>query len=458
MRVPSLLAVVLVLGACGASTGAPDASPGDAGATPIEGTDAGMTDGGEDGGAEVPDAGVEFDGGLSCPAWVGDVQRGTAADDELLGLLALPDGLVAVGYEGGVYGVDSIDPSGNSRAVVLRFDLAGHLLWERSLDSPGTDVAEAVAVEPDGSLLVAGRTTGALGPGPNAGQFDAFLARFGPAGEQGPVLQFGDEGPQHPRRVALDGLGGAWMAGYDDIYIPSNFVERWENPWVAHLGLGATPTVTEWNFARTNIADRVNALVATAEGGAVMGGVVQGGPSGGPFLVRLEADGGVRWRTRLSTSGFDSVQGLAAGPDGGLHVAVGFTAGPGTQATLVELNAEGTEVAWKASVPSPLTFPLDVATGPGVVWMSGEMVRGPDGGAGVLPDGGQELQVDAFVARFDLADQRLGRLVVLGGPKDDAASAVAVDRCGRAFVAGFTSGPTAGPHLGNRDGFLSLVR
>lgn len=459
---PLLLLVVVLCGACGAPAGLPDGGggppdasagdggPGDAGAAapdagpPDAGPDAG-TDGGLDGGGALPG----LDGGPGCPAWAGDLQRGTPDDDELLALLALPDGLVAVGYEGGLIGVTSVDPGGDARAVVLRFDLAGHLLWERRLDSPGTDVAEAVALEPDGSLLVAGRTTGALGLGINAGQFDTFLARFGPGGEPGPVVQFGDEGPQHPRRLALDGQGGAWLAGYDDIFIPSNFVERWENPWVARLALGPAPALADWSFARTTIGDRVDALLATPGGGAVLGGVVEGGVNGGPFLTRLEADGGVRWRTRLSTSGFDSVQALAAGPDGGLLVAVAITGGDGTRATLVALDAEASAIAWQAAAP-PITFPRDLSTGPGVAWVAGEVARSLDGGA--------ELQLDGLVARFDLAGQRLAGTLVLGAGGADSAAAVAVDRCGRAFVAGFTSGPTAGPHLGHRDGFLALVR
>jgi hypothetical protein len=66
-------------------------------------------------------------------------------------------------------------------ALVVKFDLAGNVTWERRIDADGLESSRGVSVLTDGGVVVAGRTSGSL-HAPNAGSFDTFLRRYSPSG------------------------------------------------------------------------------------------------------------------------------------------------------------------------------------------------------------------------------------------------------------------------------------
>lgn len=68
------------------------------------------------------------------------------------------------GYAGGTPGQGTVDPGGNSRAVVRVLSPRGELLWDSGgrFDTPGSEDAGALALTHDGTVLVAGRTTGVI--------------------------------------------------------------------------------------------------------------------------------------------------------------------------------------------------------------------------------------------------------------------------------------------------------
>src|SRR5580692_1889095 len=70
----------------------------------------------------------------------------------------------------------------------------------------------------------AGGTSGAFPTFVNQGQFDLFLARLDPGGQVTSLLQAGNERPQHPVRLGLAPGGAVLVAGWDDTYIPTNYV------------------------------------------------------------------------------------------------------------------------------------------------------------------------------------------------------------------------------------------
>ncbi len=100
---------------------------------------------------------------------VDHVQYGAATDDRSYGIAARPGGgVVVIGALGGDAFVDA-------------FDAGGGLDWSYTLATAAEELGQAVAVDPDGSVVAFGSTTGDLGT-PNVGFFDAFLVRLDPAG------------------------------------------------------------------------------------------------------------------------------------------------------------------------------------------------------------------------------------------------------------------------------------
>lgn len=108
--------------------------------------------------------------------------------------------------------VAKLDPTGSA------------LLWLTYLGGSGTDDLASLALGPDGSLYVSGRTTstdlpvttGAAQP-TLAGGVDAFVARLAPDGAALTYLTYlGGTGSDHPNALAVDASGHAYVAGTTD--------------------------------------------------------------------------------------------------------------------------------------------------------------------------------------------------------------------------------------------------
>src|SRR4029077_20687227 len=93
--------------------------------TGAEGERGTAVDGGDGGGGVAggrPDGGAGAGGALCAIPWTHDIQAGTAADDQLLGMTLDGDGnVIAVGFERGIVGVTNIEPDGDARAVVVKY-------------------------------------------------------------------------------------------------------------------------------------------------------------------------------------------------------------------------------------------------------------------------------------------------------------------------------------------------
>lgn len=186
-----------------------------------------------------------------CIDFVAPQRAGSIGDDEVLDVAAVDaDRYVIVGYERGTLGVADW-PVGDSVAFVEVRRHDGQLEWRQVLDSAGTDIADAVAVESDGTIVVAGRTSGSLPGGVPRGGMDGFLAVYDPQGLRLGLVQFGDERPQHPKAIAIlpDQIA---VVGYDDAHIVDRAVQDWENATVTRFAKpspGALAWVSHWRSA-----------------------------------------------------------------------------------------------------------------------------------------------------------------------------------------------------------------
>ena len=67
--------------------------------------------------------------------------------------------------------------AGDADAWLVRYDSAGHQTWIRQFGTFVGDAAFACASDGSGGVYLSGATEGSLG-GPNAGSYDAWLARY----------------------------------------------------------------------------------------------------------------------------------------------------------------------------------------------------------------------------------------------------------------------------------------
>ena len=466
-RLGMLGALGLVSGCAVADLPPLDARDGDGGDLPH---DVDGVDGGDDG-----NDGNDGDGGHTPPTWSCEpaapfaLQWGNARDEEASALLFANDRLWVGGHEEGGRAKDPL-PDGDSRGFVLAL---GSLPEAEAVVSGGgttggagpigqvsrmvVDVAGAGDAiegfaERDGALFVVGRTRGAFPGQTNEGHFDGFLGRL-EGGALRDVVQFGDRAPQHPRQVVP--LGNDWLVGgYDDIDVDGNYVRKWYDPMRAVVSGGLDEV--EYLPTATVVDDMGGPVLAMPDGSGYFFGTWSDlPPLRGAFVTRYDRDGGIVWQRAISTMGFANVAALrwhgdelvvagttyevlAEGAAGGQDVYVArLDPATGVVTDLVQLGSVGDD------------WVMDMVVDGDKVHVLGETT-------GSFEPGGQNRGAyDLFVVTVEEGAET--RRWGVGTAEDERPMALAVDPCGRLFVAGHTTGGLAGVHRGGRDAFVLEV-
>lgn len=349
------------------------------------------------------------------------------------------------GWAEGEVGRERLDPSGNSRAVVRQLDTDGRVLWDSGagFDSPGTDVAEALALGADGRLHVAGRTTGSLDGHANAGQFDVFIAWADPARPLAAWqrLQTGTERPEHPRRLWVAANGDLHLAGWDDVFVPTNYVAAWQDPIALRFSRQGDVFVQAWRYqGGSEVPDVVDGLAVDAAGHSYLGGSVQSGAQRGMFLRKLDASGRALWTARYTSGAADQITAAVPMPDGTLLLA-GTINGSfrgntpfGEQDVFVARVAadDGRVLAsWQyGSVASEWLTDMKVDA-QGRILLLGETL------GSMVPGQANVGAADLFMLQLD-TEGRVRALTQWGTASDDMARRLAADSCGRVVATGAT--------------------
>ncbi|MFN3302704.1 MAG: hypothetical protein ACK44A_03190 [Roseateles sp.] len=353
------------------------------------------------------------------------------------------------GYDRGALPANDLGPAGNARGVIRALSPLGEPLFDSDaqLDSPGADAVEALSLSEAGLIFAAGRTSGAFAGQTHRGQFDTFIAR-GDASQPAAawrVGQFGDERPQHPRRIATAGTADVYVAGFNADWVPTNYVAEWADAsagrfTVNSAGSGA-PVAPAWEHRSLSEAQDFGLALVLHQDHVFIGGTVTGGTQRGAFVRKLALSGAPVWTARYTSFGGDSVAALQRLADGTLLIAgsVGgsFRGGvhrgqqdvyiarinPADGAVLAsaQFGTEGTEWLTDAKVDAQ-----------GNIFLFGET----DGGfvAGQAPAG----NADFFLLKVRM-DGTLLKSWQWGTADDEHAKAAALDSCGRAVAVGATA-------------------
>jgi hypothetical protein len=253
-------------------------------------------------------------------------QLGTSAGD--VARAVTPDGaggVFVIGYSGGSLGGTS---AGSDDAWLARYDGAGNQQWIRQLGTSGLEVARAAAPDGSGGVYLGGSTTGSLG-GPSAGDWDGWLARYDSAGTQIWIRQVGTSVAENANAAAPDGSGGVYLSGYSAGSLAAPNAGAWD-AWLARYDSAGNPS---W-VRQLGTGDNDNTFAAATDGaGGVFVSGYTGGNLGGPlagaqdaWLARFDGAGNQQWIEQLGTTGADVAFAAAADGAGGLYLS-GYTNG-----------------------------------------------------------------------------------------------------------------------------------
>jgi hypothetical protein len=116
-----------------------------------------------------------------------------------------------------VIGKDEYRAAGEADALVARFDPEGTLLWINTFGAEREDVANGIAVDAAGNLVVAGWFSEKADLGPQTvasnGNKDAFIQKYAPDGTVRWVQTFGDRDHDKGHAAAVDAEGNVYVAG-----------------------------------------------------------------------------------------------------------------------------------------------------------------------------------------------------------------------------------------------------
>ncbi|MCH8270363.1 MAG: hypothetical protein IH985_04025 [Planctomycetes bacterium] len=260
-------------------------------------------------------------------------QFGTSAWEEVLALA--PDGAGGVMVAGATEGSLGGPNAGGFDAFIARYDGAGNRLWIKQIGTSSKDEARALAPDGAGGVMVAGITEGSLAR-PNAGKADAFLARYDESGNQLWIRQFGSFGIDRANALAPDGAGGVMVAGYTEGSI-GGLTAGLDDIFLARFdGTGIRLWIRQFG---TSSLDRATALATDSMGGVMIAGYTEGTLGGGAgngggsdvFLARYDEAGNQLWLRRTG-GGSDDLRPGGLTPDGagGAFVASNREGAPGT--------------------------------------------------------------------------------------------------------------------------------
>lgn len=449
--------VCLTVGCSGAATGTERGSPADDGGV----ADGGVADGGApDAGQERPNPGTR---------WRGVKRLGGPGDDEVGTVAFTGEGMVlAGGYTDGTRGASRYEPGGDARGLLVALDDQGEVAWTHALDTAGADVVEDVVPTADGAMLVLGRSSAAWPGQAHGGAFDVFLASVQRGGTTAWLVSMGDEDAERMRRMAVKDASIV-LAGTNDMYIPTNHVERWEDGQAWALALDTVtpgPAVRRtWTHEDASPGtDVVNHVAVSATGLVAVVGTVAAAPvmERGPYVQLFNADGTRLWRTFINRVGFDALAGVAFDAEGNLEVAgaaLGGVAGhlppsaDGVQHGFVAhlRTMDGVVTHAFAVAPDAPLFVFDATRSADGTWaLAGEtfgtLVAGAD------PQG--SLDAALVVVASDGTEKLRWQD---GSPGDETLAAVALSPFGTVAAGGYAEGALrsgGGAPLGRRDALV----
>ncbi len=368
----------------------------------------------------------------------------------------------------------------------------GTATWATGFGGLGIDSGRGVAVSSSGDIYVVGYFDGETDLGP-AGKHvptgndptrttDAYLVKLDGTGKITWGKTFGGKREDAANAVATRG---------DTVVVVGNFNDDLKIGEFAHKSFGSDDLFVaafdkagepQWLWTAGGIdSDGANAIVATPDGGWVIGGsfsdIVEFGAfqlksKGGTdaMLVKLAAGGDVEWVKQFGGRYNDAIQHLAVDPLGNIYVQGKFrdvadwggkplkaAGGADDDVVLAKYDLNGDHL-WSQHFGNAIndSVPGGVCVdGAGNVTMTGSFYKNVSFGPG--GDRTSLGEADIFVARFD-TDGKLAWVNTYGAEREDVGYDIAVDKAGNTVTTGWFQGKVdfgSGPLVsaGNKDVF-----
>jgi len=201
--------------------------------------------------------------------------------------------------------------AGKENFWVLRLDENGNVKWQKTYGGSDEDYAEAVALAPNGDIIVAG-CAGSFG----AGYKDAWILRLDGEGNIKWQKTYGGEYWEVGEAVAVAPNGDIIVSE-----ITRSFGAGKENFWVLRLDENGN---VKWQKTYGGSDEDEARAVAVAENGDIIVAGCTGSFGAGykdAWILRLDGEGNIKWQKTYGGSDGDEAYAVALAPNGDIIVA-----------------------------------------------------------------------------------------------------------------------------------------
>jgi uncharacterized delta-60 repeat protein len=285
---------------------------------------------------EAPDVRLPSFAASAPPTLLSETTWGGADNDVAEGVAVAPDGS---SYLVGL--TRSFDPFGTPELFTVKFDANGSLAWQRTWDAPGqfvSDEGREAAVASDGSVYVTGLT---------------FVD-----GNRGLLLKFSSDGTLLWQRVfGGNAHGDGVTVGSDgSVYVTGGLRDAADAEDLFVIKLSADGTLLWFKtWGDVGVTEHGQGIAIGPDGNVYVAGV--GPRQTEPFLAQFDAvvlkmdpTGNLIWQRSFPGGDVtDSRGGIDVAPDGSVYVAGGFQGPSGSgfanDGLMLKLTSEG-ELVW----------------------------------------------------------------------------------------------------------------
>jgi hypothetical protein len=127
--------------------------------------------------------------------------------------------------------------AGNADAFLAKYDANGTVQWIRQFGTAGDDQGFRMAIDANDNIFVTGYSDGALG-GASAGDYDSWVARYDTSGNRQWIRQFGTNDVDQANGISVDNLGNVYVTGVTQGSLGATNAGSFDS-WIARLS-GAT--------------------------------------------------------------------------------------------------------------------------------------------------------------------------------------------------------------------------
>jgi hypothetical protein len=230
---------------------------------------------------------------------------------------------------------DGQEYAGGTDAYLTKYNADGVKLWTRFISSNSYEVATTVSSAVDGSIYVAGNTTGSIDGQKNNGEYDVFLAKFDSAGTKIWTKLIGSSRDDRTSAIGTGSDGSIYLAGQTtgsfDGYVNDGSMGMVDS-FVTKYSASGSKLWTQ--FQGGTGLDRPFALKVAPDDSVYVSGdtssskfelqTVNG--SSDVFVTKYSLEGIKEWTTVIGSNTEDMSSALTIGLDGSLYVS-GITYG-----------------------------------------------------------------------------------------------------------------------------------